>query len=337
MIPTAPGIYPGVSMADYLALPCFSAGVIKRIINECPAAAWHESWLSGKAPTEDDAEAGDDAAAESDDTDASDAGSVAHAILLEDSTDGVAVIDPRDHPADKTGNIPKGWTNKSIKAARDEARAAGKIPMLLSTMHTVNAMVDSGRCFIESLRNTEPAIWAAFQPGGGDSELTCLWDDGGTLCRMRPDRISKDRRVIIDPKFSKRAASPAAWSRAQIGPMGYRISAGMYRRGAEVLFGTLPDYIFLVIPQQPPHLPFLVGMDPPNLALGHSQVEYGMNVWRACIESGEFPAHPPRVCYPDLPAWEAAQWADQTGIDLDAMMIPADISKLFKMKEPAHG
>ena len=56
-----------------------------------------------------------------------DAGTVAHAILLEGNSDVVTIIDPTNHPAEKTGNIPDGWTNKSIRAARDSARASGKL------------------------------------------------------------------------------------------------------------------------------------------------------------------------------------------------------------------
>jgi hypothetical protein len=83
-------------------------------------------------------------------------------------------------------------------------------------MAEIEAMVAAAREFIESLRETEPAIWAAFQPGGGDSELTLLWDDNGTLCRIRPDRISTDRRVIVDYKTGGTSAEPDTWGRKQM-------------------------------------------------------------------------------------------------------------------------
>ncbi len=285
-------------MAEYLKLPALSSGIIKALIGECPRAAWFDSWLNPNP-------------APADDNDESDAGTIAHAILLEGSTAGVEIIDPKDHPAQKTGAIPEGWTNKSIRDARDAARDAGKIPVLPVDMKLILGMVDSAHAFIESLRVTEPAIWSAFQPDGGDSELTCLWDDGGTLCRMRPDRISKDRRVIIDPKFTKRAAEPDSWSRTQLGPMGYRVSAAMYRRGARAVFGTEPDYIFLVVEQEPPHLCSLVGVDPAGFALGVEQVEYGLREWRRCVAANTWPAYAPRVYYPELMPYEVARWQEQ--------------------------
>lgn len=309
-----PGVYQGVSMPEYLAIEAASASLLRIIIDECPYAAWFASHLNPNRVRDSSAE--------------KDCGTIAHEILLEGSEDCCVVIDPFDHPAKTTGAIPDGWTNGSIRAARDLARAAGKIPVLPKDMALISGMVNSARTFIESLRTDEPAIWSAFQPDGGDSELTCLWDDDGTLCRMRPDRISKDRRVIIDPKFTKRAAEPESFARTQFSPMGYRISAAFYRRGAEWLFGTLPDYVFLVVEQDPPHLCSLVGVDPQGFEFGGEQVSFGLREWAHCVASGRWPAYPTRVCYPVLNAWELARWQERQGLGPDG--IPYDISKLFE-------
>ena len=238
--------------------------------------------------------------------------------------DGIVVIDPRDHPAEKTGAIPSGWTNKSIKAARDTARDAGKIPVLLDDMAEIEAMVASGRAFIESLKDTEPAIWAAFQPDGGDSELTMIWQDGdtlfrgddGTLCRMRPDRISKDRRVIIDVKTSAMSVEPDSFGRRQMISMGYYISAAFYRRGIEDMYGISPAYVFLAIETAPPYLCSLVGIDPAGFELGGAKVEVGLNAWKSCMRSGNWPGYPNRVCYPELPPWEQARWEEREAQDI---------------------
>lgn len=315
----SPGVYAGMPMEEYLAIPALSASLIKVMIEQCPAAAWHVSHLNPKRVRET--------------SDTLDAGTIAHSLLLEGNSDCVEIIDPNDYPAKSTGAIPNGWTNAAIRAARDDARAAGKIPVLTSDIATINNMVDSAHAYIESLRNTEPAIWAAFQPDGGDSELTCLWEDHGTLCKMRPDRISKDRKVIIDPKFTKRAAEPDSWGRTQMSPMGYRISAAKYRRGSNALFGTEPDYVFLVVEQEAPHLCSLVGVDPVGYAFGAEQVEHGIREWTRCVAANDFPAYPRRVVYPELMPWEQARWDEKQGIGPDG--IPYDISKLFEKKEPA--
>ncbi|HEX3161147.1 MAG TPA: PD-(D/E)XK nuclease-like domain-containing protein [Pseudolabrys sp.] len=306
-----PGIFYGMPFADYLTLPAFSAGVCHRLLSECPKAAWFDSHLNPGRPR--------------DDTNASDAGTIAHAIILEGSMAGVVVIDPEDHPADKSGNIPDGWTNKSIRAARDQARLAGKTPVLLTAMLEIEAMVDSAHNFIDSLMRTEPAIYEAFVSTGGDSELSCLWDDDGLLCRMRPDRISKDRRLIVDIKTTGRSAEPDAFGRT-LGPMGFRMSASFYRRGCRSLFNTSPDYVFLVIEQNAPYLCSLVGADPSQLALGDEQVESGLREWRKCVAENNWPAYPNRVAYPELRAHEVAWWQERQA----QYGIPYDVAQLFE-------
>lgn len=313
-----PGMYPGVPFADYLAQPAVSAGLLKVIVNECPRAAWFESWLN-PARTPDNSHA-------------SDVGSIAHAILLEGSTAGVAVIDPENYPS-KTGTVPAGWTTKDIRAARDDARAVGKIPVLLPDMLLIENMVDSARHYIDGLKDSEPAIYAAFQPDGGASEQTCIWQEDGMTCRMRPDRLANDRKLIVDIKTTQRSAEPALWSRTQMGPLGYWISASWYRRGCQRVFGQAPEYRFLVIQQDSPHLCSLVGVDPAGFDHGGMQVEYGLRVWRDCMARSYWPGYPARTVFPEVMPWDLARAQEQYGVDESG--IPYDPAVLYGEREPA--
>jgi hypothetical protein len=307
----SPGEHPGLPMAEYLQLPALSAGILHTLDSQSPAHAWFCSWLNPSRIA--------------DFNDRSDTGSIAHSILLEGSEDCVCVIDPNDHPAEKTGNIPDGWTNKSIRTARDAARCEGKIPVLAPHMVTIRSMVGSAQAYIGSLRTTEPAIWAAFYDGG-ESELTMLWDEAGTLCRLRADRISADRAVIIDPKFCA-SAHPNAFGR-QMATMGYAISGAWYRRGVKALTGVEPDYLFLAVEQEPPHLCSLIGIDPAWRAYGDAKVSRALRTWRECAERGVWPGYPARAAYPEIPAWLMAQ-AESGDVDSDG--IPYDISRLFEV------
>lgn len=285
----------GLPMERYLALPAVSASLIKLIVDECPAAAFHESWLGPEK--------------EPDDTDASDAGTIAHSILLEGGPGKVCMIDPNDHPAEKTDSIPDGWTNKSIRSARDAARAQGLIPVLTKDMAVIEAMVASARTFIDSLKDSEPAIWAAFQPEGGESELTVQWatginNAGAVPCRIRPDRISTDRKLIVDLKTSKRSTNPYQWEPDHTG-------AAFYRMGCEAAFGESVDYVFLLLPQDPPYLPSLVGCDPHQMELGREKAVTGLDLWARCVQANKWPAWPNRVVYPEVKPWVDAQWLEK--------------------------
>lgn len=293
-----PGIYPNVDMAEYLAAQAINSSVIQAMLDRCPHAAWFDSYLNPARIADES-------------TAAQDAGSIAHSILLDGHANGVVVIDPNDYQADKTGNIPKGWTNKAIRTARDEARAAGKIPVLKDDFALINSMVVAARAFIESCREDEPAVWGAFYPNGGASEVTMVWDDDGVPCRIRPDRISVDKRLIVDYKTTQRSAEPDAWGRQQLTGMGHYISAAFYRRGVEKLTGTSPAYTYLVQEQEPPFLCSLVGMSPHHFALGEDKVRTALDYWRMCVQRSHWPAYPTRVCYPEVPAWVDSQWEEK--------------------------
>jgi len=309
-----PGVHPGLPMAEYLELPAMSASVLRETVERCPAAGWFTSWLNPARTRTDTA--------------ATDAGSIAHEILLEGSEACCRVVDPNDHPAKTTGAIPDGWTNQSIRRARDEIREAGKIPVLKSDMATIRAMVDSARLFIDGLRETEPRAWEAFQPTGGSSEVAMLWQEGATLGRMRADRLANDCRLIVDVKTTARSAEPDAWGRSQLLGLGYHISAAWYRRGIRALCDVDCDYVFLVIETEAPHLCSLVGVDPAWLALGDAKVTTALRLWEQCARAGHWPAYPSRICYPELPAWADAQWQEREAAG--NVGIPYDVSKLFQ-------
>ncbi len=272
-------IHSGLAMSQYLELPAVSSGLIKTTLDKCPLAAWQTSWLNP--------------AREDDSTDASDLGTIVHSLLLEGDDEGIELIHPTDYLSDK-GNIPKGWTNNAIRAARDSARSLGKIPVLPEDMLQASAVVGSALAFIESLKSTEPAIWEAFQPGGGEAESVITWVDeiGDTLCKCRPDLLSKDRSVIVDLKTTGTSANPATWARTQMTGQNAYVSSAFYRRGVNALCGVEPAYVFLVVETVPPYLCSLIGTDPHGFELGDEKVLAGIDLWSLCHKRQSWPANP---------------------------------------------
>jgi PDDEXK-like domain of unknown function (DUF3799) len=285
---------PKLPMSGYLALPAVGASMIAEIL-DCPKKAWWNSYLNPDRVIEIN-------------SDEMDVGTIAHSILLEGNANAVVLIDPKDHPAQKTGNIPDGWTNKSIRAARDTARLAGKIPIITYYFEEIEAMVNAAKEFIASLADTVPSVYAAFQPNGGDSEITFIWDDGPTPCRIRPDRISKDRKTNINYKTTASTADPDAWGRTQMINGGLYIKEAFYRRGIEACCDVTCESYFLVQEQEAPYLCSLVGMDPHAWELGSQKVSLGLQEWQACAKSGKWPGYPRVVAYPEIPGWLDAEW-----------------------------
>lgn len=314
---TEPGIYVGLSMAEYLEIDALSASPARIALDECPRAGWYASRLNPEREQENGEHL--------------DIGSVAHCILLEGSAAAVSVIDPalyRSKPtkANPEGAIPKGWTNDAIREARDNARAAGLYPILADNMREVDAMVTVAQAFIESLRHTEPAIWNAFQPGGGQSEVTIVWQEGETLCKIRTDRLANDYSVCVNYKTSGASVEPDHVARAGLLNMGYAFGGAWYQRGIKAATREDCAHVWLCQETAPPYLCSLVGMDPTWEAYAAAKVRAALALWQRCAKSGDWPGYPARVCYPELPPWESAK--------LEAQFveggIPYDVSALFE-------
>lgn len=313
MADIAIGFHHNMPMADYLALEALNAGTIKTLLDRCPRAAWYESAWNPVRPR--------------DDTDASDAGSIAHSIFLEGDESVCQVFEPSQYANAKGGGVASGWTNNAIREARDACRAAGKIPVLAADMGEVRAMVKAADAFVASLRETEPAIYAMFQPPGGRSEVTFVWQEDGVLCKARADRISNDLRILADYKSSGMSVEPERWSRTQLVNMGYYLSAAWYRRGIRALTGVDPDYLFLCGELEAPYLHSLVGIDPAGLALGDEKIGAGLREWQRCAAADHFPGYPNRVAYAEIPAWERTRWDEKQGIGADG--IPYDLKAMW--------
>lgn len=308
-----PGIYPGLPMADYLAIKAVSAGVLTTLLDRCAAAAWYESPWNPDRVIETNGEM--------------DAGSIAHEIFLEGSRDCCVVIDPRNHPAEKTGAIPKGWTNKSIRDARDGVRSVGKIPVLLDDLAEIEAIAAAARRYVDSLEKTEPAIYSLFRPGGGRSEVTIVWREGDTLCKLRADRLANDLKLIADYKTTSQSAEPNRFGRSQLIGMRYYISASWYRRGVRAATGVDCDYVFLAGETCRPYLHSLPACAPSLAALGDEKVVHALRTWQECERANHWPEYPNRVAWIEAPAYEVSQWLEREGTD--ASGIPYDLSKLF--------
>lgn len=299
-----PGIFPRMPMAIYLSMEAVSASLLKTLLTECPRKAWYDSYLNPSRPPGDD-------------TDASDAGTIAHGILLEGSEKGISIGDFAD------------FRTKDAQTWKKKIRELGNIPILAHKMPPIRAMVAEARRFLDDeVRTEEPAIWNAFQPDGGESETTIVWQDGPTLCRIRPDRLSSNRKLIADYKTTKTSAEPDRWGRTQMVGLGYYISAAFYRRGILATFCTQVEYVFLAQEQTPPYLCSLVGMDPHAFDLGNAKIESALRRWQECVASNRWPGYPARICYPEIPPWEQIRWDEQQA-DEEARGIEYSPEKLY--------
>lgn len=279
---TKPGIY-RISSEDYhrdcCPEPSLSRGTIADLIDTTPAHAWfYHPKLNPDYMQEE--------------KDVFDIGKATHSLFLE-GIDIAEVCDFGD------------WRPKAAKEAKEAARMAGKVPLLVNQYERVVEMVKAAHV---QLSASELGIKNLHEEG--ESELTYIWQDGGTWCRIRPDWISHknfgDRKLILDYKATGESADPA---RFKASAFGKDIQHAFYRRGVKAIEGgKSPRFIFMVQETYAPYLCSFIGLDPQTAEIAKQKVEYGIFMFQKYLTLNDWPGYPNRVCYIESKPWEMAEW-----------------------------
>ncbi len=264
-------------MPEYLAIKAASGGLLARVLSDSPFAAWYGSpWNPDRVR---------------DDSGVADIGTYAHAMLLEGEHDSLEVIDAED------------WRTKAAKEARDEARAVGKLPILKTKLQPVRNMVMRARCFLD-----ETELADIFE--GGEPEHTFTWKEAGVDCKIRPDWLSQDRRVILSYKTTPGSAEPRAWIRRQL-PM-YEVGMPLYERGIRACCGVdQTRVVHLVQSQEAPYACSLVALAPSRQDYAERQLDSALAIWKDCLATKRFPSYPAVIHYAELEGWRAASVEQQ--------------------------
>lgn len=219
-----------------------------------------------------------------------DLGTRVHAFVLGKGEDQLALLDFENYRTDKA------------KAARDAARAAGKVPTLPheeAEAQTIAAAVLShdiaGGLFAE-----------------GDAEQSVFWPDQefGTWCRMRMDHATwlDGMPCIVDFKTTA-DASPKAFAKS-CAEYGYHRQDPWYREGWATVLGCHPDeidFLFVTVQTTGPHLVMTYRLLAEDVDLGREQNRIACEVYRDCTESGTWPAWSESIEDLPLPGWAARE------------------------------
>jgi hypothetical protein len=266
-----PGFHAGIPSEQYHAdpapQPSLSSSLAVTLLRESPFKAWHcHPRLNPHFRQKHDGKF--------------DIGTCSHSVLLERDESKIVIVDADD------------WRTKLAKEQREAARAAGKTALLARHYDDVRKMVDAARAFIK--QSEIAPYWEQ-----ADSELTGIWREGPIWLRCRMDRITHDRRVIIDYKSTTDAA-PEPFSRLLV-RMDYHVQDAFYRRGARALGAPDPKFVFLAQSCEEPYECSLHACDPALQEIADAQVEEAIGLWRACSTKDHWPSHGTRIHYAMAP------------------------------------
>lgn len=212
-----------------------------------------------------------------------DTGTLIHGILLGGGPEIVSV------EADS-------WRTKAAKEKRDEALAAGKLPILAHKLEVVKAMA-------AGIRSSLPKQWH----GDGECEATAIWTSQGCPCRARLDVVF-DGCYVDDLKTTQDALT--ASDPGNIVRNGYHIQASAYIDAIETLrpqFAGRATFTLTFAETSRPYGIIRVQVAGSLLELGRRRWNRAKEVWAECLRTDSWPGYPTEVQRPEAPAWALSQ------------------------------
>lgn len=300
-----PGIYRGISSADYFADPCpqpsLSQSIAKVLLDRSALHAMYEHPRLRPAITEDDGvEKYDKAKA---------IGNAAHSIMLGRGKD-VVKIDFKDFRKD------------DAKVLRDAAYADGRTPILSKHFDIATEIVAAGWSQLKHHEDKD-----AFTNGA--AEVALIWQDEGTgiWCRALVDWLHDDLRTVDDYKTSGMSMAPHVIGlRAETA--GWHVQAAFIERGLDALDAAgAGRRRFRFIGQEQDGRPYgltSMHMDEHWLTMGRKKVHAAISMWNAAIRTGRWQGYPTRAVHPDYPQFRENQWLDR---ELSGEFDPAESAR----------
>lgn len=268
---------------DPCEVPSLSQSIAHKMVALSPLHAWTVHPRLGKMQ--------EDVATVDDDTKAKDDGHIIHKLLLGKGAE-IVVCRFNDFRSGKA------------KDARDEARAAGKIPVIEHRMAEIAAAAEVLK---EKLAVRGYVL-------DGQSEVAFEWDEPGehgpVRCRARMDhlKIGKDSAQIIDLK-KIRSAHPLTIAR-HVYEYGYDIQREAYTSCVgkyEPLFADRVDFVFLFIEIEPPYAITPVRLPESFLEIGRQRWTRGVLLWERCLAKNRWPEYCEEAIHVEPMPWVLTQ------------------------------
>lgn len=231
------------------------------------------------------------------DSDAMDMGTAVHQLLLRDDR-----VDVLDFDSFRTNDA---------KAARDESRAAGRIPMLTHKWEEAVQIAGRVREQIAAL-NLDPVPFTE-----GTAEHVIRWEEHGVECRAMLDWFRDDLSLIDDLKTTS-DASPRGFRR-KVWSLRYDIQAAFYRRAVLAYYDTQPRFRWVAVETEYPYLVTVHEPDRQALANADERVVHAVETWQHCLETDTWPGYDDLVNEVGPVPWERDAWAD---LDVDYGEVP---------------
>ena len=195
------------------------------------------------------------------------------------------------------------WKKKAAREERDEARAAGKHPVLIDQYERLDKMI--------GVLEAHPQAGKAFK--NGKPEQTFIWqcEETGVLKRARPDWTPNAPGTMFPDYKTTADANPSTWDRRFMLDHGGLLRAAWYEEGIKAACKIETPTLFYVVQEvDPPHSVVVRIIDPDSeiMKIGRAMVRKATHLWADCLDKNEWPTYPFTGTL-ILPGWAENQWS----------------------------
>jgi len=136
-----------------------------------------------------------------------------------------------------------------------------------------------------------------------DKEVTGVWYDVNNQlpCKIRPDGIDHERRIIVDWKSTGNAAY-SEFNR-DIFKFGYHISAAWYKWGVREITGHDYAFVIVAVEKAPPYGVNCYNIGGMAVRKAWEKIGEVLGDLSDCVESGKWPNYEARLWEPDVPSY----------------------------------
>lgn len=215
-----------------------------------------------------------------------DDGTLIHALLLDAGRNIISL--PHDD-----------YRTKAAKEARDEALAAGGIPVLAEKLDIQRKIASK----LEARLRDDFGIRF-----NGKSEVVAIWDERGALgpvrCRAMMDHVFPDTGTILDLKTTA-DGRPRSCSQSAVS-YGYAIQHAAYTSALKTLrpeFTGRVQMSFVFVELEPPYAVTPATLSAELAELGAMQWRRAITTWERCLRDDEWPGYTTSRAVLDCPPW----------------------------------
>jgi hypothetical protein len=293
-----PGLFKDMSAADYFAdccpAPSLTQSVAKILLGQSPLHAHRAHPRLGGKVAEEEPEAYDKAKA---------IGNAAHAMMLGRGKQ-LAIADFPD------------WRSAEARTFKGKSYLSGLEPILQKHFDEARKMVDAAAL---QLSKFFPEIYDTLKDGAPEAVIAC--QENGIWLRSMVDMLSVDQKIVLDMKTTGKSVSPYATGRL-MADAGWHVQAAFHERILDTIdpknAGRRRHY-FIAQENYEPYALTVNLIGEAAMTIGRKQVDYAIRLWSHCLTKNKWPAYPPKIITPELPAWSETGWLMREEEEADAM------------------